>query len=211
MIGIDIELVVLHLIIGVRWRFLELYIHIRVLDLVHVDQDLLSLLLLQDLILLIPIIDIVQLLPFLLQTAQQHFTQLTVVGRLLKLIREDLLQERQQCNCLWGLTQHFGCHLVFKLLDPLELSFVKLLLIHILVLTATLLGEESQVAIDQVQQQVRKGDKVIATAVSNQVEAVAGGEYQITLKESFFRSLNVLSIFIYVLYSQSKIDYLYLM
>lgn len=86
-----------------------------------------------------------------------------------------------------------------------------MLLIHILVLTATLLGEESQVAIDQVQQQVRKGDKVIATAVSNQVEAVAGGEYQITLKESFFRSLNVLSIFIYVLYSQSKIDYLYLM
>ena len=40
---------------------------------------------------------------------------------------------------------------------------------------------------------------------------MAGGKYQVTLKESFFGSLDVLSIFIYVLYCQSKVDNLYLM
>ena len=40
---------------------------------------------------------------------------------------------------------------------------------------------------------------------------MAGGENQVTLKESFFGSLDVLSLFIYVLYCQSKVDNLYLM
>lgn len=73
--------------------------------------------------------------------------QLTVVRRLFELIREDLLQERQQRHSLRGLTQHFGRHLILELLDPLKLRLIKLLLIHVVVLAAALLRKEGQVTV----------------------------------------------------------------
>lgn len=194
------ELVAAHLVQSVSLLLNVELVHVWLLNLVEAQADSRAITRSAELVLLIPVVDVVVLLSIGSQALEKHILQFGVVWSLLELVGEGLFQEWQQGECFGRFAEHLWRHLVLERLDPLELGLVELLVVGGVCLGLTVFCQEGEVAVDEVEQQIRERNQIVSPAVGQEVEAVPAGEDQVALEEPLFGGRDVLALFVHVLH-----------